>query len=146
MRHAAASLAALAVIALVAGTVEAKSPSHSKSGHASVTLAKHGGSHGSHHGNRSSYGHRGPQGYSSHHGYSSHRGYSSHHGYRSPYRSSYGHHHPGCRCGYCRPRYHPPVVVNPYVYPYGYPSYGHVYRPSTSLHYRGNGFGLSIGF
>jgi len=129
MKHAATSLAALAVVAFVAGTVEARGPSHSKASHAPVTLVKHGGSHGSHHGYRSSYGHRSPHGYSSRHGYGNHRG--SYHGY----------HH-----GYYRPQVHPPVVVNPYAYPYRYPSYGYGYRPSSSFHYRGNGFGLSIGF
>lgn len=135
MKHAATSLAALAVVALVAGTVEARGPSHSKASHAPVTLAKHGGSHGSHHGYRSSYGHRSPHGYSSHHGYRGSHGYGSHH------RSYHGYHH-----GYYRPRVHPPVFVHPHVSPYRYPSYGYVYRPSSSFHYRGNGFGLSIGF
>jgi hypothetical protein len=140
MKHAATSLAALAVVALVAGTVEAKGSSHPKASHAPVTLVKHGGSHGGQHGYGNSYGHRNSHGYSSRHGY---RGS---HGYGSPYRSSYGYHQAGCGSGYCRPRVHPPVVVNPYVYPSRYPSYGYVYRPSSSFHYRGNGFGLSIGF
>lgn len=129
MKHAATSLAALAVVALVAGTVEARGRSHPKASHGQVTLVKHGGSHGSHHGYRSSHGHR------SHHGYRGHHGHGSHH------RSHYGYHH-GCY----RPWGHPPVFVHPHVYRYRYPSYGYVYRPSSSFYYRGNGFGLSIGF
>jgi hypothetical protein len=79
----------------------------------------------------------------------------AHHG--SP---GYGHGHRSYRYGHHPRPYHPyrpggPVIVRPIVPPppaviYPYPSYDryqpYYYGPSGGIHYRGPGFGISIGF
>jgi hypothetical protein len=126
MRRVTLSLVVLAIVGLAASTALAGTSSPTVSLHLGTTLVGHHGGHG----------------YSYGHGGYAHRSYG--YGYRSPYRSyRYGH-----GMGY---RYiHPPVVIPfpghpPVVHP---PIYRHryYYRPHSGIHYRGPGFGISIGF
>ncbi|MFH1266168.1 MAG: hypothetical protein ABIK89_10610 [Planctomycetota bacterium] len=118
MRRLTLGLVALAGVALAASTVEAGTFSAPAAGHASVTLVAHHG----------------------HGGFRDRPGYS----YRQPHFS----HHPG------RARVHPPMIVYPPVYLPVYPPvypyrslYGYPYgSPNGSIYYRGQGFGISLGF
>jgi hypothetical protein len=110
------ALAVVAIVGLAADLAVAGQSSYQGPAQASVTLV----------------GHRG------HHGHS--------HGYRS------------YRYGHCPPRHHyyyhhyrrPAVIVAPPVYAYPptvYPRvYSRYYHPYGGFHYRGPGFGISIGF
>ena len=116
MRRITLSLAALALVSLVAGTAKAAT-SYPVAAHVGTTMVSH-------------YGHSG------HHG---HRSY--HHGFRHPYRY-HGHSrviiHP-------RVIAHPPVYHH-YRTHYGYPVHPHYYSSRGGFSYYGRGFGISIGF
>jgi hypothetical protein len=116
MRIAAIAIAALAAAALTFGA----GPAEANAAHGVISPVGH-------------YGHPGYHGY--HHGYG--------------YRRGYGCHGPSV---YRPPVFgHPPVVVPfpghpPVVHPPVYRSYRYHRYPSGGFHYRGRGFGFSIGF
>ena len=138
MRRVTLSLVVLAVVGLTASTALAGTSSPKVSLHMGTTLVGHHGGHGY------SYGH-GSYGHGSYgHGYRS----PYHSRYRSPYRSQY--YGRGPRIIYPAPG-HPPVVIPfpghpPVVHPPVYRRRSSYYGPHSGIHYRGPGFGISIGF
>jgi hypothetical protein len=128
MRRVTLSLVVLVVVGLAASTALAGPHSPTVSLGVGTTLVGHPGGHGYRSG---SYGYRS-------YGY----------GYRYPY--GYHSHRRSLRA-YHPYSYHPPVVVPfpghpPVVHPptHRYRSYHH--SPHGGIHYRGRGFGISIGF
>lgn len=128
MRRTALMLAVLALVGLAASTALAGPSSPSVSVQVGPTLV----------------GHHGHPGYSP--GYRSHRpGYHRPPHYRSPYRGR-----PPVIIYPMVPG-HPPVMVPipghpPVVLPPPHHRYRRPYGPHGSIHYRGSGFGISIGF